>query len=305
MVRNTPRAKSSRFKVQQFEGSFGYSRGVHIFPKLHILDLSNNSFSGPLPTNLMMNLKGMMNVENVQDTTYMTQDLRGGTYENSVAVMMKGLEVQLVRILAFLTIIDLSCNSFQGNIPEVIGHLHSLVGLNLSHNHLTGSIPPTLENLTNLEWLDLSSNNFSGLIPRKLGDLAFLGYLNLSKNQLTGQIPQDKQLSTFSSNSFDGNPGLCGTPLPKACPSNAQPPPPPPAPSSLLTFDREGHASWLKQKTLWIGYASGIVIGNSIAYIAFETGRPKWLIQGVRILESRATEWIKKIKRKAIKFHGQ
>ncbi|KAK3423937.1 hypothetical protein EUGRSUZ_F00688 [Eucalyptus grandis] len=279
-------------------------RGAHLFPKLHILDLYNNSFSDPLPTNLIMNLKGMMNSEDMQNTSlYMTRSFGSGTYENSVAVMMKGLEVELVRILTFLTIIDLSCNSFQGNIPKVIGHLHFLVGLNLSHNHLTGSIPLTLGNLTNLEWLDLSLNKFSGLIPRKLGDLASLGYLKLSKNQLTGRIPQDKQLSTFSSNSFSGNPGLClcGTPLPKACLGDAQPPPP----SSLLTFNRGGHERWLKQKTMWIGYASGIVIGISIAYIAFDMGRPKWLLQGVRMLESRAVEWIEKSKRKAIKFHGQ
>ncbi|KAL3733435.1 hypothetical protein ACJRO7_022888 [Eucalyptus globulus] len=264
--------------------------GAHLFPKLHILDLSNNNFSGHLPVNLIMNLKGMMNGENVQDTSlYMTRSFGLGTYENSVAVMMKGLEVELVRILSFLTIIDLSCNSFQGNVPEVIGHLHSLVGLNLSHNHLTGSIPPTLGNLTNLEWLDLSSNKLSWAIPRKLGDLASLGYLNLSKNQLTGRIPQDKQLSTFSRDFFGGNPGLCGTPLPKACPGNAQPLSP----------------SWFNQKIVWMGYASGIVIGISIAYIAFEMGRPKWLMQGMRMLESRATEWMEKSKRKAIKFHGQ
>ncbi|KAL3733428.1 hypothetical protein ACJRO7_022881 [Eucalyptus globulus] len=275
---------------------------AHLFPKLHILDLSNNSFSGPLPANLMMNLKGMMNGKNVQDASlYMTRSFGQGTYENSVAMMMKGLEVELVRILTFLTIIDLSCNSFQGDIPEVIGYLHFLVGLNLSHNHFTGSIPPTLGNLANLGWLDLSSNKFSGLIPRKLGDLASLGYLNLSKNQLTGRIPLDKQLSTFSSDSFSGNLGLCGTPLPEACPSDAQSPPPLP----LLTFDREGHERWFKQKTMWIGYASGIVIGISIAYIAFETGRPKWLMQSVRMLESRAAEWIEKSKQKAIKFHGQ
>ncbi|KAK3423942.1 hypothetical protein EUGRSUZ_F00696 [Eucalyptus grandis] len=232
-------------------------RGAHLFPKLHILDLSNNSFG---------------------DTSlYMTRSFERKTYENSVVMMMKGLEVELVRILTFLTIIDLSCNSFEGNIPEVIGHLHSLVGLNLSHNHLTGSIPPTLGNLTNLEWLDLSSNKLSWVIPRKLGDLASLGYLNLSKNQLIGRIPQDKQLSTFSRDSFGGNPGLCGTPLPKACLGDAQPP----LPSSLLTFDHEGHESWFNQKIVWMGYASGIVIGISIAYIAFETGRPKWLMQGL------------------------
>ncbi|KAI3441695.1 uncharacterized protein J3R85_002303 [Psidium guajava] len=276
-------------------------RGAHIFPKLHILDLSNNNFSGPLPANLIMNLKGMMIGENGQDKSlYMTRSFQTVLYLNSVTVMMKGLEIELVKILTFLTIIDLSHNSFQGNIPEVIGHLHSLVGLNLSHNQLTGCIPPTLGNLTDLGWLDLSSNKLRGAIPRKLGDLASLGYLNLSKNQLTGRIPQDKQLGTFSSDSFNGNPGLCGTPLPKACPSDAQPPPP----SSSSTFDHEGHESWFKQKAMWMGYASGIVIGVSIAYIAFEMEKPKWLMRGVRKMERRATKWTEKPKRKAIKFHG-
>ncbi|KAK3423938.1 hypothetical protein EUGRSUZ_F00689 [Eucalyptus grandis] len=297
-----PKLKVLVLRSNNLKDLLDIPRGAHLFPKLHILDLSNNSFNGPLPTNLLMNLKGMVNGKNMQDTSlYMTRSFGSGTYENSVAVMMKGLEVELVRILTFLTIIDLSCNSFQGNIPKVIGHLHFLVGLNLSHNHLTGSIPSTLGNLTNLEWIDLSSNKFSGLIPRKLGDLASLGYLNLSMNQLTGRIPQDKQLSTFSSDSFSGNPGLCGTPLPKACLGDAQPPPP----SSLLTFDRAGHESLFDQKIVWIGYASGFVIGISIAYIAFETRTPKWLVQGVRMLESRAAKWIEKSKRKAIKFYGQ
>ncbi|XP_056173309.1 receptor-like protein 9DC3 [Syzygium oleosum] len=284
-------------------------RGAHIFPKLHILDLSNNNFSGPLPANLIMILRAIVNGENAQDESlYMTRFLGewntstlSRLYENSVTLTMKGQEIELVKIVTFLTIIDLSNNSFQGDIPGVIGHLHSLVGLNLSHNHFTGSIPPTLGNLTNLGWLDLSSNKLSGAIPRKLGDLASLGYLNLSNNQLTGRIPQDKQLSTFSSDSFSGNPSLCGTPLQKACLGDAQPPPP----SSSSTFDCEGRESWFKHKTMWIGYSSGLVIGISLAYIAFETERPKWLTRGVRMLERRAVEWTEKPKWKAIKFYGQ
>ncbi|KAK3413172.1 hypothetical protein EUGRSUZ_I01762, partial [Eucalyptus grandis] len=265
-----PELKVLNLRSNNFKDLLNIPRGAHLFSNLHILDLSNNNFRGPLPTNLLMNLKAMTDGKTGQEKLlYMTRQ----SYENSMTLTMKGLEIELVKILTILTTVDLSHNSFQGDIPEVFGHLHSLIGLNLSHNYLTGSIPLTLGNLTNLEWLDLSSNKLSGGIPRKLGDLSFLGSLNLSKNQLTGHIPQDKQLSTFSSDSFSGNPGLCGTPLPKACPSNAQPPQP--SPSS--TFDCEGHESWFKQKKVWIGYASRIVIGISIAYIAFEIGRPKWL----------------------------
>ncbi|KAI6687755.1 hypothetical protein NL676_024583 [Syzygium grande] len=222
-------------------------------------------------------------------------------YEASVNVIMKGKEIRLERILTIFTTIDLSLNSFQGNIPSVIGNLHSLIGLNLSHNHLTGSIPSTLGNLTNLEWLDLSSNKLSGSVPRELVDLSFLEYLNLSNNQLTGPIPQDKQLSTFTSDSFDGNLGLCGTPLRNTCPGDAQPPTPPP--SFFREDSTREHGSGFDRKAVGIGYASGIVIGISIAYISCETRRPKWLVGKVRSMERRA-KLMKKPKQKAIKFHG-
>ncbi|XP_056173393.1 receptor like protein 26-like [Syzygium oleosum] len=293
-------------RSNNFKDLLNIPRGAHLFPKLHILDLSNNNFGGPLPATLIMNLKAMMNGEIGPDKSlYMAWSFerlwRRTSYENSMTVAIKGQEIERVKILTFFTIIDLSCNSFQGDIPEVIGNLQSLIGLNLSHNHLTGSIPLSLGNLTDLEWLDLSSNKLGGGIPRVLGDLAYLGYLDLSKNQLTRRIPQDKHLSTFSSESFGGNSGLCGTPLPKACLGYVQPPPP----SSSSSFDCKGHESWFKQKAVWMGYASGIVIGISIAYIAFESKRPKWLSRGVKMLERRAVEWMEKPKRKAIKFHGQ
>ncbi|XP_039170163.1 putative receptor like protein 25 [Eucalyptus grandis] len=278
-----------------------FPKVAHLFPKLHILDLSNNGFTGPLPVNLIEKLQGMMNGQNGQGLKgelYMRQPVARGFYEDSVNVTMKGNKVLLVKILTIFIAIDLSLNSFHGDIPSIIGNLYYLKGLNLSHNHLTGSIPSTLGNLTHLEWLDLSSNKFSGRVPRELGDLSFLGCLNLSKNQLTGRIPQDKQLSTFMSNSFWGNVGLCGTPLQKWCPDDAPPP--------RLFFQDDStreHGSGFDGKAVGIGYASGIVIGISIAHILWETGRPKWLMGKVRSTERRA-KLMKKSKRKAIKFHG-
>ncbi|KAL3733311.1 hypothetical protein ACJRO7_022784 [Eucalyptus globulus] len=297
-----PELKVLILRSNNFKGLLNIPKGALLFPKLHILDLSRNNFGGSLPANLIMNLKSMINREDGQDKSlYMTSHSSSlVSYENSVTVTIKGLHTKLEKILTIFTTIDLSQNSFQGEIPKVIGNLHSLIGLNLSHNHLTGSIPLTFRNLTNLEWLDLSLNKLTGGIPRVLGDLAFLEYLNLSNNQLTGQIPQDKQLSTFSNDSFGGNSYLCGTPLSKACPKNT----PPPSPTSSSTFDHESYESWFKQKTVWIGYASGIIIGISIAYITFEMRRPKWLVQGVRMLERRVAKRMERKRRKVIKFHG-
>ncbi|KAK3423847.1 hypothetical protein EUGRSUZ_F00606, partial [Eucalyptus grandis] len=132
-----PQLKVLILRSNNLMGLLNIRRGSHLFPRLRILDLSNNNFSGPLPANLFMNLKGMMNCENEQEKSlYMTQFFRMTLYENSIIVTMKGLKIELVKILTIFTTIDLSHNSFQGDIPRVIGHLHSLKGLNLTHNHI-------------------------------------------------------------------------------------------------------------------------------------------------------------------------
>ena len=121
--------------------------------------------------------------------------------------------------------IDLSSNKFSGDIPESIGGLVWLYSLNLSNNDLTGSIPSSLANLTNLEAFDLSKNMLLGEIPQQLTQHTFLEVLSVSRNHLTGPIPQGRQFSTFPSDSFNGNPGLCGTPLSRVCGSSLTPTP--------------------------------------------------------------------------------
>jgi hypothetical protein len=68
--------------------------------------------------------------------------------------------------------------------------------------------------MKNLESLDLSSNKLVGEIPDTISGLSFLSFLNLSSNYLVGQIPVGTQLQSFDASCYDGNPGLCGAPLP-------------------------------------------------------------------------------------------
>ncbi|KAI3847927.1 hypothetical protein MKW92_002131 [Papaver armeniacum] len=112
---------------------------------------------------------------------------------------------------------DFSNNEFEGEIPEVIGNLSSLYVLNFSRNALTGPLPSTIGNLEQLESLDLSHNKLGGEIPYQLAQLSFLSVLDVSFNKLVGRIPSGNQFQTFTVNSFEGNDGLCGLPLPKNC----------------------------------------------------------------------------------------
>ncbi|CAL5349302.1 unnamed protein product [Camellia sinensis] len=202
-------------RFNRFHGHIGTSKtkGKHPFPKLRIIDISCNEFTGLLPTNYIKQFGAMMNVDEHVKFKYMGETY----YQDSVVVVMKGNEIEYSRILTVFSIIDFSRNKFQGEILKSTGRLNSLRGLNLSHNNLKGHIPTSLGNLKNLELLDLSSNKFVGEIPQQLKSLMFLEVLNLSNNQLAGPIPQGSQFNTFGNDSYSGNLALCGFPLSKKC----------------------------------------------------------------------------------------
>ncbi|WRX29098.1 Leucine-rich repeat - like 10 [Theobroma cacao] len=207
-------------------------------------------------------------------------------YQESVFITTKGLEIQFMNILTTLTVIDFSNNRFNGQIPEVLGELHSLRVLNLSHNSLIGRIPSLLGNLSVLESLDLSSNKFEGRIPAELVNLIFLAVLNRSWNNLSGLIPQGNQFGTFTNDSYIGNLGLCGLPLSKSCSNqqNLQP--------QVTKFDEGDDTRELNWKfSILLGYGCGLVLGLSMGYIVFTTGKPWWFI---RIIEKGQEKYVRR-----------
>ncbi|XXG84486.1 hypothetical protein AAC387_Pa10g1993 [Persea americana] len=183
---------------------------------------------GVVPPRFFLNWKLVVEEDrsNVSSSNQIVNHMVNGYYyQDSVTLTMKGLDLEVVKILIALTSVNLSNNRFHGEIPKSICNLKLLHALNLSYNGFTGPIPTSLENLAQLESLDLSRNSLSGNIPWQLTKLTFLAVLNLSQNLLNGSIPRSQQFLTFTNSSFIGNTGFCGLPLTKKRVDTTAPPP--------------------------------------------------------------------------------
>ncbi|XP_063946265.1 receptor-like protein 36 [Daucus carota subsp. sativus] len=236
-------------RSNRFHGPVNGTSSANLFPKLRIVDLSNNQFTGDLPIQYFKNMKPT-------DNHYSYFYTESGFYyhQASISLTVKGREYEVKKILHIYTAIDVSCNKFQGEIPEVIGELKWLALLNLSHNSLIGPIPSQLGNMESLLSLDLSSNHLTGGIPDQLIRLTFLEVLNLSENHLTGPIPQKGQFSTFNKDSYLGNFALCGLPLTNNCTHTVSPP------QEGGTGDNDAYdePDW---EVILMGYGCGLICG--------------------------------------------
>ncbi|KAI3769498.1 hypothetical protein L6452_00604 [Arctium lappa] len=230
------------------------------FPKLRIIDLSNNGFSGQLPHKYFESWNAMKLVRVGQPSSMETR-IKFQYYEEVVSYIItityKSSKQQFHQILNLLVAIDLSCNKFEGEIPRSLQDLHRLQSLNLSNNHFTGHVLSSLGNLKNLESLDLSRNKLSGEIPQQMLQLDFLAVLNLSFNHLDGRIPQGPHFDTFDNNSYLGNLGLCGKPLSKEC-QHSKVSTPPQTSNMSESFFPSDRVDWI---VIFCGLGSGLVIG--------------------------------------------
>nr|TKS07361.1 hypothetical protein D5086_0000113550 [Populus alba] len=250
------------------------------FPRLQIVDLSNNSFKGKLPLEYFRNWTAMKTVHK-EHLIYMQVNTSFIIYEFLITIQFqfsmtmtnKGVMRLYEKIQDSLTAIDFSSNGFEGGIPEVLGDLKALHLLNLSNNFLRGGIPSSLSNLKEIESLDLSQNKLSGEIPVQLAQLTFLEVFNVSHNLLSGPIPRGNQFGAFDNTSFDANPGLCGEPLSKECGNNVEDSPP-----TANEDEGSGYPLEFGWKVVVIGYASGLVIGVILG-CAMNTRKYEWLVK--------------------------
>ncbi|XP_048328880.2 receptor like protein 27-like [Ziziphus jujuba] len=278
-----PVLKILTLQQNEFYGVIGKPKNYLEFPKLQVIDISFNYFTGELPSHYILCWNAMKDIDPHPLTylsvtlNYTTTDFDWVQVDNRYAITIttKGVKRYYGAIQDIFTFIDMSSNRFEGQISELFGNLKGLYSLNLSNNLLTGCIPSSLGNLTVLESLDLSQNKLSGEIPKQLKQLGFLERFNVSHNNLTGRIPQGKQFDAFESSSFEGNPGLCGDPLLRKCGYSGPPSLPPSVfeenddPDSLMELD------W---KVVLIGFVSGVVAGVALGDIV-TIRRHGWLVK--------------------------
>ncbi|KAM1018622.1 hypothetical protein ACFX2C_040227 [Malus domestica] len=256
------------------------------FPELRFLDLSSNSFRGKFPSQNMFSGNVMRGVTRNQstymkvDTTIDTPSLQLIFYEfYSITITSKSVERYYPKIQAALAAVDISSNKFEGRIPEFIGNLDGLMSFNISGNLLTGPIPSSFGNLRNLESLDLSHNKLSGQIPQSLTQLTFLAVFIVSNNSLTGPIPHGTQLTSFNSSSYEGNPGLCGDPLPKKCGD-----PKAPRLSPSKTEENDSGSFEFDWKFVLAGLGSGLVVGVVLSDVVI-TKKHEWFVEIVKTIK--------------------
>ncbi|KAL4555325.1 hypothetical protein LXL04_037942 [Taraxacum kok-saghyz] len=253
-----PKLQVLVLRSNKFHGPIqGSTTAISQFPKLRIIDLSNNRLSGELHGKYFQTWNAMKSVSNGTTSIYQLQ----------LTLINKGVRTEYEYILNILTIIDLSCNHFEGEIPLSLQVLQGLHSLNLSNNHFSGAVIPSFRYLKNLESLDLSVNRLSGEIPQQLVQISFLSIFNVSFNHLHGHIPQGGQFNTFENDSYKGNPQLCGKPLSKECEGSKalRLPPTTNTSESLLPLER---IDWI---FIFVGVGSGLVVGFVIGSFLFES----------------------------------
>ncbi|KAM7271753.1 hypothetical protein ACFE04_030967 [Oxalis oulophora] len=182
---------------------------------IQVLDFSYNDFFGQIPLGLGQCSKlkviraGFNNLSGpIPDDMFTINSLKQISFP--VNSLTGPISESIVK-LANLTIIELYSNKLNGTIPTDIGKLSNLQRLQLHINELYGTLPPSLNNCTKLNIMNLRVNKLIG----RLSDFDFsplkdLNTLDLGNNNFTGKLPESlyscKSLNAvrFATNKLEG-----------------------------------------------------------------------------------------------------
>jgi Leucine-rich repeat (LRR) protein len=180
---------------------------------LRFLDLSKNSFGGPIEISSFSKLSSLYGLDlssNLLTGKVLDLELPSLTYLSLADNQLIGeipFSLSDIKFLIFLNLswnnfgkslypffpsyldtLDLSGNKFIGTLPPALASLNSLRYLSVKSNQFSGSIPSWFGGMYNLYSLDMSNNSFVGSIPDGFWDFGNLQFLDVSQNLLTGIV---------------------------------------------------------------------------------------------------------------------
>jgi len=138
--------------------------------RLTELNVSNNSFIGPIPSFPCINSSLVK--------------LLDFSHNNHSGHIPSGLGA-----CSKLKVFRAGFNSLLGPVPDDIYNATGLEEISLPFNDLSGPINSDIVNLVKLTNLELYRNKFSGKLPVDIGKLSQLKHLLLDANSLTGSLP--------------------------------------------------------------------------------------------------------------------
>ncbi|XP_077224839.1 LRR receptor-like serine/threonine-protein kinase EFR [Tasmannia lanceolata] len=162
------------------------------FQYLEVFDVSKNNLSGSIPTQVL-SISSLSNSLNLSHNSF-TGPLR---FEIELKLLQR-LDVsdnvltgEIPSMLGnFLSLEELFMggNFFQGSIPQSMRNLEGIMNLDLSRNNLSGQIPKYFEKFTKLHYLNLSFNDLEGEVPKEgiFGNTSAISILE--NNKLCGGI---------------------------------------------------------------------------------------------------------------------
>ncbi|GLT55697.1 hypothetical protein SLA2020_287930 [Shorea laevis] len=202
-LHETPELASSTLQSLELDGNMlNGSLPMFIFgvQSLQVLILSSNNFSGPLNLNAILNLRNLSTL----NLSFNSLSINATISDPASFPHIHTLKLASCKLKRFpnfleeqseLSILDLSANQIDGEIPNWVWTKSSLGYLNLSHNFLVNLQGPLQAPSSSLSVLDLRGNKLQGQLP-KLS--SYLEYVDFSSNNFSSITQFYSSQSTIS-----------------------------------------------------------------------------------------------------------
>ncbi|PWG05542.1 leucine-rich repeat domain-containing protein [Polaribacter aquimarinus] len=138
---NLNKLATIRLDNNNFSGNLNVNNFISL-PSLDNLNLSNNKYSGPIPSSI--------------------GDLSSIRYLNLSSNNFIGDFPDFFYDITSLIELNLSYNNLSGSLSDSIGRLTSLEIFNIGYNNFSGRFPETIDNIKGLNQLYINNNSFEG-----------------------------------------------------------------------------------------------------------------------------------------------